>query len=251
MFKTAPFAFFLICTFAEAPALDGSVSPEVILDQAGPEIFPQSWRNGRIDAKAGLIDPDRKEASRKTVEGALALYPETVLKANLRRVYLLGRLEYSGVATGGTNSKTDVYVVNRDHYTLADVTGIFHAEFSSILFRNHPDLFDREAWEAVHPPDFTYRGSGVQAVREKQASRQLSEDLHESGFLHEYSLASIEEDFNSFAARLLTGDEGLWKAIESFPQIQAKAKLAMEFYGRLDPAFTPEFFSSQRNPPIE
>jgi hypothetical protein len=72
----------------------------------------------------------------------------------------------------------------------------------------------------------------------------LKDELHEEGFLHEYGKASLEEDFNSFAGRLFSGDAGLWRAIEKYPRVKAKADLAIAFYTRLDPSLTTEFFQS-------
>lgn len=161
---------------------------------------------------------------------------------------MVGRLEYSGVPTGGTNSRNAVHVVSKAKYSSAQIEKNFHAEFSSILLRNFPSRLDQDAWQKINPPDFSYRGSGVQAIRNRQASLSLSDALHQEGFVNEYAKASLEEDFNSQAGRLFTGDAGLWSAIAKYPKVQAKADLAVAFYGKLDASFTKEFFLSLRQP---
>ncbi|MGC4014155.1 MAG: hypothetical protein QM755_06485 [Luteolibacter sp.] len=232
-------------TFAEDAKTQ---APKVVVDSADTGIFPDVWLKPPILAKAGLLETGEQERARKILSQALAKYPPTLLAANLTRVHALGSLEYSGVATGGTNSRKVVYVVAKGRYSSWVIEKNFHAEFSSILLRNFPQHLDKVAWEKINPPDFHYGGSGVQAVREGQASNRFDETLNAAGFLHPYGTASPEEDFNSFASRLLMGDEALWKVLERYPKTMAKAELVMAFYGKLDPVFTREHFLSLRKP---
>lgn len=221
----------------------------IILDQAGPDIFPKSWLTPPVSARAELLKVEQQQRSRRLVERALARYPAAVLRDNLRRVLVLGRLEYSGVPAGGTNSRTAVYVVNdgEPRYTDLAIEGIIHAEFSSILLRNHPRILDREAWQKLNPPGFTYLGTGgVNAIRQQKASQKLDAVMHAEGFLHQYAKADLEDDFNSMAARLLVGDAALWRLMEEYPKLRAKAALVIGFYHHLDPAFTRERFLSFR-----
>ncbi|WP_395742476.1 hypothetical protein [Prosthecobacter sp.] len=220
--------------------------PEVILDAAGPEIFPPSWRSAPVSAEATVLDEALRARSQKLLAAALARYPYAVLQKHLHHVYVVGRLAYSGVPTGGTNSRTAVYLANSGKASDAVLEGIFHAEFSSILLRNLPQNLDTNRWLQINPPGFRYLGSGVQAIKQQRASRQLDAELHKAGFLHAYAQASQEEDFNSLASRLLMGDPGLWSAMAQFPKIQEKAALVMDFYGRLHPQFTPAWFKARR-----
>jgi len=220
--------------------------PVVSLDATGPEIFPQSWLTPKVNAQATILDPAQRERSQALVARALAKYPAVVLRTHLQRVYVVGGLAYSGVPTGGTNSRSAVYLANSGKAADVALEGIFHAEFSSILLRNLPQHLDTERWQEINPPDFRYLGSGVQAIKQQKASRQLDAALHEAGFLHAYEQASQEEDFNSIASRLLMGDERLWSAMAQFPKIKQKALLVMTFYGSLHPQFTQPWFEAQR-----
>ena len=220
--------------------------PVVSLDAAGPEIFPKSWLSAAVNAQAAILDDAQRERSRTLVARALAKYPAAVLHAHLHRVYVVGRLAYSGVPTGGTNSRNSVYLANSGKASDAVLEGIFHAEFSSILLRNLPLNFDANLWQEINPSDFHYLGSGVQAIKQQRASQQLDEDLQKAGFLHAYAQASLEEDFNSIAARLLMGDAALWRAVAQFPKVKEKTEMVMAFYGRLDAQFTRAWFESLR-----
>lgn len=223
----------------------------IILDQAQPDIFPKSWLTPRTNAKAELLPADQRPRSLELLQRALTKYPAAVLTDNLRKVHVLGRLEYSGVPTGGTNSRTVVYVVNNGglRYTDRAIEGIFHAEFSSILLRNHPQHLDKDQWLQINPPGFTYLGTGgVNAIKQQKASQKLDAVMHAEGFLHQYAKADFEDDFNSIAARLLVGDAGLWRLMEAHPKLRAKAALVIDFYHKLDPVFTREQLLSFRQP---
>lgn len=231
-----------------APAKESNQGdvPVVSLATAGPEIFPQSWLTAKVNAQATILDASQRERALALVARALAKYPAVVLRTHLQRVYVVGSLAYSGVPTGGTNSRSAVYLANSGKAADAVLEGIFHAEFSSILLRNLPQHLDTKQWQEINPPDFRYLGSGVQAIKQQKASRRLDAALQEAGFLHSYAQASLEEDFNSIASRLLMGDEGLWRAVTQFPKVKEKTLLVMAFYGRLHPQFTQSWFEALR-----
>ncbi|WP_395736881.1 hypothetical protein [Prosthecobacter sp.] len=244
----AALLFLSLCTLALAHSDAG---PPIIVDDASPAIFPKSWLTPAINATAVPLEASQQQPCISITRKALAKYPPAVLRASLKGVYLLGRLGYSGVSAGGTNSKDAVYLVKNERISTTRLENNFHAEFSSILLRNFPRHLDSAPWQQLNPPGFAYRHSGVQAIKNKQASLTLTDTLHEEGFLNEYGKASIEEDFNSYAARLFMGDAALWRAIDKYPKVQAKAALAIAFYQKLDPFFTREWFLSLRQPASE
>ncbi len=220
--------------------------PVVSLNAAGPEIFPKSWLSPAVNAHATILDEGLRERSEQLVARALTKYPAAVLRTHLKQVYVVGRLAYSGVPTGGTNSRTAVYLANSGKASDAALEGIFHAEFSSILLRNLPQHLDTKRWLEINPPDFHYLGSGVQAIKQQRASQQLDANLQKQGFMHAYAQASLEEDFNTIAARLLMGDAALWRAAAQFPKVKQKTELVMAFYGRLEAQFTHAWFEALR-----
>ena len=221
-----------------------AAAPFIIVDQATPEIFPAQWRVPPISATAETLPIEQQARCRDILQKELAKYPAPVLEANLDGIYVLSRLSYQGVIAGGTNSRRKVYLVMNEKFTDLRLAAYLHAEFSSILLRNHPEYLDQTAWKANNPPGFTYLGSGVQAIREKKASVHAADTLHPDGFLQQYGKASIEEDFNGFAGDLLMGESRLWTAMEKHPRINAKAHLAITFYTQLHPTLNETFFRS-------
>ena len=224
-----------------------ALAQQVSVDQAGPEIFPKSWLTPKINAQATPLEPHLREPSRTLLQQALSKYPPAVLQTHLQHVYVIGRLSYSGVPTGGTNSRNAVYLANVGNASSSVLEGIFHAEFSSILLRNLPQNLDQKRWLSINPPDFHYLGSGVQAIKKGKASRKPDPALQALGFLHSYAQASMEEDFNSIACRLMMGDAALWSAIQQFPKMREKAELVIAFYTKLDPQFTRARFEALRS----
>ena len=230
-----------------APSAFPGVRTTVYVDRAGSDIFPESWTTPRINAQADPLDPEVAASARALVARAFAKYPPAILNENLESVYVVGKLGYSGITAGGTNSRSVVYLADTKRYSPIDVEGIFHAEFSSILLRNFPTYFDKARWIQINPEDFRYRGEGgVDAIKDNLASTRADEALHERGFINQYGTADLEDDFNSFAERLFMGDAKFWQAYEKYPRVKAKAELAMQFYASLDAKLDSAFFASLR-----
>lgn len=218
----------------------------IILDQAQPDIFPSSWLVAPVNAQATMLAENERQRSWTIVDQALAKYPPPVLSMHLKKVYVVGRLDYFGVATGGTNSRTAVYLANNGKYRSTAIESVFHAEFSSILLRNHPQHLDTRAWEAINPVGFRYRGNGVKAIQQGQAGQKLDPALHENGFMVEYAMSNLENDFNSIADRLFMGDAAFWRVAEQYPKVMSKTDLAIAFYTKVDPSLTSAFFQTLR-----
>lgn len=220
-------------------------TPVPVVTGSREEIFPETWRGGKVAASGEMLPEQRREESLRVMDAALAKYPAEVLREHLRTVYLLGELRYHGVITSGTNSKTCVYLKigsMEKGFSARHNEGVFHAEFSSILIRNRPEFLDQTAWKAANPPGFTYLGNGVDAVKQGKARTKLDDKLNASGFLSEYGQSTLENDFNSFAARLWTGDAALWKIASQHYAIQRKLSLVLRFYEQLHPRLDEKHF---------
>lgn len=222
-------------------------APIRIVTSSDPAMFPESWRGEPISASGRALDEAEFARARDILTRAARKYPPEVLERQLSAVYVLAELEYSGVRTGGTNSRTVVYVTvgePRLGYTDAQIEGVFHAEFSSILLRNHRRRFDAEAWRQINPPGFEYLGNGVEAVRQGRAGLALDPALHEAGFHKQYSQSTLENDFNAFAAVLFSGDATRWDTVDRYPKLARKLRLAVGLYEQIHPALTEAYFRS-------
>jgi hypothetical protein len=176
-----------------------------------------------------------------------AEHPPDLIKKTLTRVYIVDSMKHYGASIGGTYTNDTVYVVNggiasgySDHF----IERAFHEEYSSILLRVYQSDFNTYDWEKINPPSFRYYGSGYDAIREGHAALDYDPDLLSDGFINEYAASEIENDFNAIASRLMSGEGEFWQAFDEYPRIREKALLITDFYQRIDPMFTEEYFRS-------
>lgn len=226
-----------------SPILDGI---DILFDTE-PRMFPASWYCKRIGAEAVSLPREHRTEAMDILNLAIAKYPEDVLFVHLRKVYVLRSLSFFGVAYGGTNTKDVIYLTYDDtnpERTAEFVEGVFHHEFSSVLFRKFSKHIDRKSWESINPPDFSYGKGGVEAIKKGEASLDFNYDLLEVGFLNLYSQSAFEEDMNVIAQNLFSGGEQFWFIVDTFEKIRMKALLTIDFYHQIDPQFTEEYFRS-------
>lgn len=253
--KTAR-SFTLWTTLAAAAFVFAAVSTSDYVDartgipirfEVTDEMFPPSWQADDVRARAVRIDDSEIDRSLRLVDAAMAMYPADLLKENVEAVFFVKEMRFYWLKYGGTNSRDTIYIANRgaakgfsDQY----IVSTFHHEISSILARNHPQKFDKAAWSAANGEDFQYRSSGMQSLKDGTAETRYDEQFHPDGFLNQYATSSMEEDFNTFAEAIFTGDQGFWQIADTYPRVGRKALVILEFYRALDPGFTEEHFRS-------
>ena len=228
---------------------------------SGPEIFPPSWLDAPFHQAAAPIDPSHKDRGRAIVRRALQKYPASLVEATLAKggIYILGELKvYRSLQFSGTASRRAVYLVVRDKsqgYTDEFVESVFHQEYSTLLMNRYLKHLDLTAWRAVNPEGFAYLGSnswdgvrgkdgGAKAITQTGGTKLLSTDAArlEQGFLVRYSTSSLENDVNGYAAALFANNPSFWANVDKHPTVRKKTALAIEFYHRIDPVFTKEYF---------
>lgn len=225
--------------------MDDSSGVEIIFT-AENNMFPQSWYGGQIKGVAESLDTSEIKRSVEIIKKALAKYPPAVLKKNLKKVYVLKKLSFYDVDYGGTNTTDIVYIANKgltQNYTDKFIEHVFHAEFSSILMNNYPKALDQEKWKAANGKDFQYGAvNGYEAIKAGKASELFDKKILEFGFLNEYAMSTLENDFNSFAKNLFYAETGFWQIAESNSRLTMKLKLILDFYQAVDSLFTKEYF---------
>lgn len=210
-------------------------------------IFPEEWRDGSINATGEQITPGELERAGPIIARALKKYPRNLLTLTLRAVYLIKSMKFYNVGFGGTNSTDAVYVTNdgeANGYTDFYIEQTFHHEFSSILFRNYPSLIDTVTWKKQNDPGFDYNDpeAGVGAIKNNASSQGLSTTLAEKGMLTQYALSSLENDINTLAQNLFRPEKNFWSIADNYPRVGKKVKLLIEFYSKLSPVFTEQYF---------
>ena len=209
-----------------------------------PDMFPSSWRRGRIRGRATALG--RTAALRKLalLKGELKKYPAAFLRRHLKRVYILRKLSFFGLNYGGT-----YFVRTRTVYIISARSSnyfkqLFHAEFSSIIFKKNRNRFLQHAWKGANSPDFRYGKGGRNALRGGRSSTRFGDRWHRRGLLYQYGSASVEEDFNSYARNIFAAKRGFWKAVSEYPRVARKVRQISRFYGKLHSRFNLKYFRS-------
>ncbi len=215
-------------------------------------IFPVEWQNVPISAKAEPIGAGEINRSKIITIRALGKYPADMLQLNLKAVYWLKKMSFYDVGYGGTNSSDAVYLTNDGvnmGYTERYLEQTFHHEFSSILYRNYFALFDTSAWKTANTNGFDYNDpeDGVGAIRNNASSQDLDTLLCKRGMLTQYALSSMENDVNTFAQNLFCPSEGFWDIVDRFPRVRKKLSLLVNFYSKINPSFTEQYFRNIGN----
>ena len=210
-------------------------------------IFPDSWRTAEINASGEPIAIGEIERTKNISIIALYKYPIPMLAANLKAVYFLKSMKFYNTAFGGTNSSDNLYLTNdgfSSGYTNDYLEQTFHHEFSSILFRNHPEFLDTAAWSRANVAGFIYNdpGEGVGAIQKNQSSQDIDTILCSKGILTQYALSAMENDINTLAQNLFCPNKDFWKTVDKYPRVKAKVLLLISFYNRFSPAYTERYF---------
>jgi hypothetical protein len=116
---------------------------------------------------------------------------------------------------------------------------------------------DMKAWKAINPKGFEYLGpnswdrlrsldGGAKAIDSKGKTNLLAGNrtLLEQGFLVKYSTSSLENDVNGYVAALFANTPGFWTNVDKHQTVRRKTDLTIEFYHRINPVFTKEYFRS-------
>jgi hypothetical protein len=204
--------------------------------------FPNLWKREDISVKGLIPNAIEGERVKKILTEEMQKYPISVLKNNLKKVYILSYLEFYGVEYAGTNSKDTVYIVTKEGelgYTDTFLRKTFHHEFSSILLRNHSKLFPRERWSFYTELEYGKGGSEFLKNNEHLSldAHNFTPEYNRKGFINSYGTASLEEDINRFAEYLFVPNDEYENVVQMYDNIRAKSEILKDFYNALDPRF--------------
>lgn len=221
------FILFLTFLLAQPPASsqDSLLWKKVLLYDGKSSIFPSSWLDKKINAKATAADRAVFHTDSLFIAKAFSKYPDDIVIKEIKKIQLLGRLRFSGQNFFGTNSRYDLYIAleNND-----EIERTFHHEFSSMLLRNHPSYKIEEEWKKLSPELLST--SSAAAMKAGYYSTDYAPELLEKGYLGKYSLSNWENDFNMYAEEIFCGGKTFWQLADKYPKLLQKTKLIIRFY---------------------
>ncbi len=235
-----------------------------ILSHLDPDMFPASWDDPSEPTVAEEPEAKLIAGGVRGVLLALHKYPTSLLRANLKRVYLVQNLLVDGVETGGVNApELKTIYVDLDNVTRLDepvwAEETIHHEFAHLLTDIHSNDFSEETWAKLNKPGFKYGDGGTEAIRTGHDGGDITDEYLQKGFAEEYGMSDIQEDFATLTERIFVGDVLVRKAAARYPIVGRKVDRIISFYETLNPAMTKDYFrhlptvtvNSDNQPPSE
>ncbi len=167
----------------------------------------------------------------------IGLYPPGFLHKHIKDIYLFGRIQVWGFDYGATYDRSGkIYQAFDAELNQSQTSANFHAEISSVLYHKFHNLVSKVGLKYEDRP-FT-----EQDVHRTNFSTEPDATLAAKGYLNHYAMSSAEEDFNSIAGALFSGDDTAWTFAKTYSAFRTKFRKVTEFYGLIDSRFTPGFF---------
>lgn len=213
----------------------------LIYDGVSP-LFPKAWIKGKIKAMADSPDLFKITTDTTEIKLAVSKYPQNLIQKEIRNIYLVGNLRFSGVYFTGTISNNVLYIANKAN---EDIQRTFHHEFSSILLRNYAPFSFETKWKKISPELLNCKSTT--AIKVGYFSLEQNAHLLIKGYLSAYSLSNWENDFNMYAENIFAGDPQFWKLVDDYPLIKVKTRLVIDFYQQVHPVFTENYFRLLEN----
>ncbi|MHB8280721.1 MAG: putative zinc-binding metallopeptidase [Candidatus Humimicrobiaceae bacterium] len=196
------------------------------------------------DTKELIFLPEKLQSSvKKIIKEALEIYPLGFVPQHLKKLFIIGNeikienenatalaIDKTVFLTNGGNNNEIVYLIG------------FHHEFNHVLQDTYKELFDSyyEDWQSNNPEGFEYYG--YERYKDEYYNKEEWLKMYKDGFISSYSMVSYNEDLAEIASRAFANDPIFWKSIKNYPRIRQKFELMVDFYNKIDPSITLEYF---------
>ena len=220
-----------------------------LLAAVAPDLVTFNVVGAQRDAK-GLTatferDPHLRRLARAALARAFARYPAGTLPRDLDRVYVADDLRWDGTQMGGL-SMPGVRAVwlavgqSVDKSTARWFEASFHHEFAHVLFERREAQIPKSAWRALNSKGFRYRyeddEGGFSALsKDISTDEALKPSLNAKGVLSDYGATEIDEDWATYAERLMDPEPSFLAAYRRYPRVRQKMRLMAGFYRRAFP----------------
>jgi len=209
------------------------------IDYSGDEkSFPELFRLAPASAYAKPLTKSvehRQNVFRVVaiISSEIKKYPEKLLSLELDTIYLFTKMGIYNVPYGGTSIDKSIYLAIGDNISERNklyIKGLFHHELSSVFLRRFK--FPADKWVKCNPKGFTYKNikEEILIMVKENGNLDGSSVLYKQGFLDEYGTATMEEDFNLYAAQAFSNPERLKKLSDQYPAIRNKVEILKKYY---------------------
>ena len=183
----------------------------------------------------------------RLLQETFAKYPDQVIKAHINAIYFSAEINEDGLKYGGTYDpfRRILYIVDngsrKDDHSIYSI----HHEISSLLLVRHS--FFINPWTDHNPKNFNYLFDVFKESAKiySQTSLVGSKEDYLKGFMDSYGQTSFENDFNEYSAMIFTYPEKFKNIMNRYPRVRAKFLVWLNYYHKIDPIFTEEYFLGQ------
>jgi len=174
------------------------------------------------------------------IEDALKIYPKGFVSSIIKSINICGSMKMEGSDAGGTFSSNSLILSSISawngtgtNYTNA-LRGVHH-ELSSLIYLR--SIFATLAWKKLMPKNWKPSINNHETL----SVNNNIEPNYASGFLTEYGMTNIENDFNVYAEFIFIEPEHIIKLATKYPIIAKKLGLIISAYTNADPEYSNEF----------
>lgn len=185
----------------------------------------------------------------KGIRSALKKYPTALIQKYLKAVFISGIIKIFNVQGSGTYLHSWVYVSAIPEYEPLGpqvYEKTFHHELSSLLL-NGAD-FPADQWSRTYEVTFKYLERQIDIINaaaiESRHDPKNAPSWHQAGFVHDYGMVSMENDFNMYVELAMTHPQRLKELAQEYLKIKAKTQILVGFYTRLAPELGAYFKSA-------
>jgi len=181
---------------------------------------------------------------------ALRIYPPELIKKYLSAVFIAGEIKDDGWSSGGMYWNSWIYLnaslYADDFRPSRPYAMVFHGELSSFFFSRAD--FPVAEWASVNDPNFQYFTNDDDivraAARKSQRDPKEAPSWYRSGFVDDYGMSSMENDFNMYAELAMGQPAKLIELAKKYPKLAKKTSIFVKFYCGLAPELRDYFKSA-------
>lgn len=193
------------------------------------------------DIKKIIYLPEELQSSvKKAIIEATEAYPLGFVPRHLTKIYIIGNEINTGDVDDSIAIATDktifLTIGEKNDETL--YLPVFHHIFSHILQNTYKELFDPyyDQWILNNPEGFEYYGY------EPDIDYEDRPEMYKDGFITSLSMDNYGCDFAEIAAFAFSKDPVFLNSVMNYPRIRQKFELMVDFYNKIDPLITLEYF---------
>lgn len=187
-----------------------------------------------------VTDKDKIDRSIRVLKKGMDKYPEYFFTDKNKEIIAIYVLSHMSVVGSASTYYRKIYLTVCSDDEAENFEQTFHHEYAHLLQELNYDNFPEKEWDKINPEGFKYgKENAAWGGYDEESNRN-------NGFLRGYAKFGKNEDFAVLVESLFknpsNSDDNLWMLKEKYKRIGQKVNIVIDFYHKLDPVFTEEYF---------